>query len=345
MVILKEKPIAMPRPFGGVVPVITVGPRTDGKNGNYATVQISGVITSPYQFLEVFELLDAAGENDVIDIVIDTPGGCVFTTQLLLERMNSSKATVTAVASGLVASAGTFLWSFSKHKRVEEWATFMFHSSSHGDVGKSLTILQTSKEMVQFMKATVVKGMIEAGLLNSEEAGKIFKQKKDLFLPASILRARLLTELAATEGLRLVNEDGEYKDPEPGKGSENDHPTDPEGNPDEHAGDDVDGQTTEINVADIFRAEGVEPAEGDSEEEGQGEETGDGDGEGEGETGSENENPEAKCGKKGKKAKKAGKKRPKGEGEGGGDGEGEPGSEENPVDPEEATAPTAYLKW
>ena len=175
---------------------------------------------------------------------------------------------------------------------------------------------------------------------------ELFKQKKDLFLPASILRARLLTELAATEGLRLVNEDGEYKDPEPGEDAKNDRPTDPDGKPDEHANDDIDGEKTEIDVAAIFKAEGVEPAEGDSEEEGQGEETGEGDGEPEGETGSENENPESKC-KGGKKAgkKKAGKKRPKGEGEDGEPGEGEPSSEENPVDPDEATTPTAYLKW
>lgn len=257
MVVLKDKPIAMPRPFGGDPPTITVGPRTDGKPGRYITVQITGAIQSVYQFLEFIQVLDNSDENDIIDVVLDTPGGCVFTTQVLLERMNSSKATVTSVASGLVASAGTFLWFFSKRREVRDWATFMFHSSSHGDFGKSLSIQETSTEMVNYMQKTV-KAMIDAGILTQAEASKIFRQKKDLFLPGSIIRARMMAEMASTEGLRLRDEDGEYNDPDAGTDATNDRPTDPSGNPDEHAQDDIDNEKTSIDPEAIFRAEGVE---------------------------------------------------------------------------------------
>ena len=349
MVINKDQPIAMPRPFGSVnIPTITVKPRADQKEGLHFTVQINGVIEHIYQFLEFMVILDHATEKDKIDVMLDTPGGCVFTTQYLLERMNSCKATVTTIASGLVASAGTFLWFFSKQREVQDWALFMFHSSSHGDVGKTLAIQETSTEMVKYMQKTI-KAMIADGILTAEEATAIFRQKKDLFVPGKIVRARMLAEMAATEGLRLVAEDGEYTEPKPGEDNKNDHPTDPDGKKDEQAQDDVDGEKTAIDPAAIFRAEGVEPAEGDEggdNGEGAGDDNGTGDDDdGEG-------NPEDKCGKGGKKkAAKKGKKakKPRGEGEEGDDGEGagegEAGSEENPVDPEEATNPSDFLKW
>ena len=357
MVILKEHPLTMPRPFGGgTPPVITIGPKPDGSEGRYIDVQITGVIANIYQFLEVIQVLDAASEKDVIDIRLDTPGGCVFTTQALLERMNSCKATVTTVASGLVASAGTFLWFFSKNRRVEELATFMFHSSSHCDAGKPLAIHETSEKMVEYMDKTV-KAMIAAGILTRDEASRIFRQKKDLFLPGSIIRARMMAEMASTEGLALRNE-GDGQNPDP------DFEKDPKGKPDENAETTVDGGETQgggsekpvdgepikLDPAAIFRAEGVEPGTDEGGDNG-----GDGEGKGGDGEGSTADNPgdtEGKCGKKGKKVAKKGKKVKAEDGDGetgddnsdGGSADGD-GSEENPVDPEKADSPDAFLKW
>ena len=335
--------------------MITIGPKPDGSEGRYIDVQITGVISNIYQFLELIQVLDSASEKDVVDIRLDTPGGCVFTTQALLERMNSCKATVTTVASGLVASAGTFLWFFSKNRRVEDLATFMFHSSSHCDAGKSLAIHETSAKMVEYMHKTV-KAMIAAGILTSDEASRIFRQKKDLFLPGSIIRARMLAEMASTEGLALRNE-GDGQNPDP------DFEKDPKGTPDENAETTVDGGETQgggsekpvdgepikLDPAAIFRAEGVEPSTDEGGD--NGDDNGDGDGEGNpaGEPG----DTEGKCGKKGTKAVKKGKKKVKAEdGDGetgddtsdGGSADGD-GSEENPVDPEKADSPDAFLKW
>ncbi len=356
MVILKDKPIDMPRPFCGDAPAITIGPRPDGKSGRYITVQITGPIETVYQYLEFIQVLDMATSDDVIDVMLDTPGGCVFTTQVLLEHMNSCKAQVTSVANGLVASAGTFLWFFSKNKRVNDWATFMFHSSSHVDMGKSLSIQETAKEMVAYMQNTV-KAMIKAGIMTAEEAGKIFKQKKDLFLPGSIIRSRMLSEMAATEGiiLRAEGADGDYSDPKPGEDFKNDRPEDPEGKKDEQANDDVDGQKTDFNPEAILAAEGIQLNAGDGGEGGEGgtepkkkEEGGEG-GEGETQTGENGEGEGTpagdKCGKGKKGKKKAKAKDGEDDDDGNGEGEGAPGSETNPVPPEKAESMNSYLKW
>ena len=124
-------------------------------------------------------------------------------------------------------------------------------------------------------------------LLKAGTRVKIIEQKAD--------RARMLAEMAATEGLRLVAEDGEYTEPKPGEDSKNDHPSDPEGNPDEQSQDDIgDG------------GEGGGDDDGGTGDDDGG--TGDDDGEG---------NPEGKCKGGKKKAAKKGKKakKPRGEGE------------------------------
>lgn len=339
MVIPKEQPIAMPKPFGSNnIPIIRTEHRSDSEKGIKYSVYITGAIEDIYQFIEVADvLLVRAAEDDLVDIYLDTPGGCVFTALTIIAWMKACKAKVTAVASGLVASAGTFLWFFADNRKIEDWSHFMFHYTSHGDVGRTLSIAELSAEMVKYMQ-NMIKSMVACGLITAEEAKAMCAQKKDLHKPGKLLRARLMEAMAATEGLKFVAEDAPVQpDPEPGEGSENDHETDPKGTPDPNADENLDGETTEINPEAIFRAEGVDPevaapGEGDDAQPGEGGDEG---------------NADDAEGKKKKKAKK-GKKGCKGEGDDGdgeGAGEGEPGSEENPVAPEEASNPEDFLKW
>jgi len=349
MVIQKEQPIAMPKPAWSRQPYIGCRPRDDGKPGKYYTVQITGVIENVYNYTEMCELLlSKATSDDIVDVVIDTPGGCVFSTLLMLSWMKACKAKVTAVASGLVASAGTILWFYAENRRIEDWSHFMFHYTSHGDAGRTLDIQETANNMVKYMK-NVIKAMIDAGLITPDEAKAMCAQKKDLHLPGKILRSRLMTAMAATEGLKLVDEDlPVQEEPDGGEGNANEHETDPDGNEDPNANPEIDpNEQTPIDPQAIFRAEGVEPDEGGDNggDGGDGGEGGTGDGDGEGETTS----PDGK--KKGKKAKKT-KKRCKGEGDDGGeggtgdgDGDGDANNPDEGVDPDEATAPTDYLNW
>ena len=109
MIIPKGVNIPMPQPFGGNPPAITREPKGEGVPGEHVTVQLVGEIGPVTQFLELINVLDTATENDEVEIMIDTPGGDVYTTMILVERMENSRAHVITTASGLVASAGSFL--------------------------------------------------------------------------------------------------------------------------------------------------------------------------------------------------------------------------------------------
>ena len=190
MIIPKGVNIPMPPPFGGNPPAITHEPKGEGVPGEHITVQLVGEIGPTTQFLELIRVLDTANENDEIEIMIDTPGGDVYTTQILVERMENCRAHVITTASGLVASAGAFLWFYGKEKRVNRWAKFMIHCSSHGDFGRSLSILETSEKLVKFMKELGLE-MLGAGLITRAEYVAAFENKADVELSAATIRQRL----------------------------------------------------------------------------------------------------------------------------------------------------------
>ena len=180
----------MPRPYGGNPPVITRSSLGDGQPGNLITVNLVGEIGPITQFVELLEVFDTATEQDMIDIRIDTPGGDVYTTANLVERMVNCPAKVTTTASGLVASAGTFLWFYGDERRVDRWSKFMFHCSSHGDFGRSLSILETSEKLVKYMRGLGME-MLGCGLLTREEYIRAFENKADVWLSSDIVQKRI----------------------------------------------------------------------------------------------------------------------------------------------------------
>lgn len=221
--------LPMPRPYGGNPPTITSVQNAEG--GVDVTVQLVGEIGPLTQFLELIDVLDTATENDRIDIMIDTPGGDVYTTQHIVERMTSCKAQVTTIASGLVASAGTMIWFFGKNKRVDRWAQFMFHCSLHGDWGKSLQIQENSENLVNFMKNLLML-MLEQGVIDGREYDAMIKDKADVTLSGSEMRKRLATVLSAKA--ETGTEDDPNKGDNGGEGGTNPNPEakKPKGNTD-----------------------------------------------------------------------------------------------------------------
>lgn len=190
MVLPNGQNLPMPRPFGGNPPVITFAPRGEGEAGNKITVRLVGEIGPITQFIELLEVFDSATENDEIELVLDTPGGDVYTTANLVERMTNCPAKVITTASGTVASAGTFLWFYGDERRVDRWAKFMFHCSSHGDFGRSLAILETSEKLVKYMRG-IGTDMLGAGLLTREEYVRAFENKADVWLSGDIVQKRI----------------------------------------------------------------------------------------------------------------------------------------------------------
>ena len=277
MVIPQGVNIPMPRPFGGIPPAISKTPLgEDAAGGELITVSLVGEIGPITQYLEMFEALDTANENDQVRIVLDTPGGDVYTSQQIVGRMESCKAKVTTVASGLVASAGTFIWLYGQKQEIERWARFMFHSSLHGDWGKSLAIQENAAELVKFM-AQILSNAERRGILIAAEVQRILKGKGDVEISAAEARKRL-----------AILAEGDTGDPnpddDPGNGDDDDDPNNPPNTGDDD-GDQGEGapsakkltkKTTVKKTKKRISQGDVDPEPGDDDDDG-GDEGGEGD--------------------------------------------------------------------
>jgi len=200
------KPIQLAPPFPGKGPLIVVKPLPEGKR--HVTIHLTGQIGPASLYTEMYDELQNAVEGDEIVIMIDTPGGSVYTSQIIVMYMVASKATVTTWGSGMIASAGTIIWKHGHVKQLSSWAKFMFHGTSHGSMGNSDYIREEATYMVEYMKE-MLKDMVVEGLLTREEYHKIVNSKGDVYVDAATMRKRLLGAVAATEGLRIFNAEGE----------------------------------------------------------------------------------------------------------------------------------------
>jgi len=162
----------------------------DGSKRKESTIQLAGAIGPATSFSEVFQLLFLANTGDKITIFIDTPGGNVFTTQLLTDAMDRCQGDVITNATGLVASAGTVIFDHGKEKIVGPFAKFMYHGTSHSAAGNSTHIMIEAKLMLEFFQ-TILTDFKERGILTEEEFNRIVSQQDDVYITADEMRKRL----------------------------------------------------------------------------------------------------------------------------------------------------------
>lgn len=97
---------------------------------------IFGVVENLPDYVDMITILDLASEDDIINIFLNTPGGCLNTTLSILHAMFRTKATVITHADGQCASAGTLLFLAGQYHIVYPYANFMFHDGVEGYGGK-----------------------------------------------------------------------------------------------------------------------------------------------------------------------------------------------------------------
>lgn len=101
------------------------------------TLYITGPITSPDAYMEHFAALKAAQEGDVVIIHLNTPGGDLSTTTMLIDHIRDCPARVVGVVGMECASAGSALMMAMDEIRVSELSTVLIHSFSYSVGGNA----------------------------------------------------------------------------------------------------------------------------------------------------------------------------------------------------------------
>ncbi len=100
------------------------------------TFYLSGTIESPEEYISWFELMRNAGENDIIQININSPGGDLFTAIQFLRAIADTPAHVICSVEGACMSAATMIFLTADSFEVSEHSMFMFHNYSSATFGK-----------------------------------------------------------------------------------------------------------------------------------------------------------------------------------------------------------------
>jgi ATP-dependent protease ClpP protease subunit len=97
---------------------------------------LSGEIESPEEYIQWFDTIRHAGENDLIKIYINSPGGHVATAIQFMRVLRETQASIVMSVEGECASAATMIFLCGENFEVSEHSIFMFHTYSGGTIGK-----------------------------------------------------------------------------------------------------------------------------------------------------------------------------------------------------------------
>ena len=97
---------------------------------------MSGEVESSEEYIEWFDTIRSASQNDVIKIYINSPGGDLFTAIQFLRVLTDTEASVIISVEGACMSAATLIFMCGHQYEISPHSMFMFHNYSSGVVGK-----------------------------------------------------------------------------------------------------------------------------------------------------------------------------------------------------------------
>jgi ATP-dependent protease ClpP protease subunit len=177
---------------------------------------LSGTIEDSSEYVAWFEIMRNAGENDVIQIHINSYGGDLFTAIQFLRAIADTQAHVICSVEGACMSAATMIFLCADTFEVSEHSMFMFHnysSMTHGKGGEMYdNIVHERKWSEHLLKR------IYDGFLRPEEISALLANK-DLWMDGQEVLKRLTERQKKFEKKvrNIKNETPPKKKPVPSK--------------------------------------------------------------------------------------------------------------------------------
>jgi ATP-dependent protease ClpP protease subunit len=175
-------------------------------------IYLFGLIEDASQFIQAIEVLNAAGENDTVNIHLSTPGGSLDATDTFVSAMRNSAGSVAVHASGGVHSAGTIILLNSSEFYLSENFNCLIHNGSAGTGGKFSDFKTQNKHTERYMD-TVLRRTY-AGFLSPDEINALI-DGKDFWFNAQefvtrfdnrIEMMRVAIEAAQAEAVKMITD-------------------------------------------------------------------------------------------------------------------------------------------
>ncbi|QPI18284.1 prophage Clp protease-like protein [Pectobacterium phage POP15] len=144
----------------------------------------------PKNHIEALDMIRTAESEDVIEILITSPGGYCSIADMYLAAMADSQAKIITRAIGECASAATTVFLAGDERVCEPGAYFMFHNVQFGGLGgDSANVFSRTKFYERLFKEKSYNQMAE--VLNKEELDELFERAGEVYLTSEEMKARL----------------------------------------------------------------------------------------------------------------------------------------------------------
>jgi ATP-dependent protease ClpP protease subunit len=170
---------------------------------------LTGEIETPENYVDWFDRIRHAGENDVVRIYINSPGGNLTTAIQFMRVLTDCQATVMVSVEGACMSAATMIMLCADSFEISPHSMFMFHNYSGGTIGKGGemydNIVFERKWSEQLLRE------IYADFLTDEEVESMLNNK-DLWLDGEEVLTRLKAKVAKLESQAETVEEGQEEE-------------------------------------------------------------------------------------------------------------------------------------
>jgi ATP-dependent protease ClpP protease subunit len=147
-------------------------------------LRLARPITEVDDFEEEFQLFAAAGERDVINIDIVTPGGSVDTAHMLCRAIARTAGHTIAYIGPTCASAGTAIALACEEWEIDDMSSFMIHTGSYGTYGMAPHVkscVDHHDKMIQrFVRLTYTGFLTEAEIERVIDGREVYFEGEEL---------------------------------------------------------------------------------------------------------------------------------------------------------------------
>lgn len=151
--------------------------RTSTQQMNTHLVFLDEDITSPGNYRDVIHCLATCGENDNVNILINSSGGRADSAWSIIEAMKGCRGDVSVTVLGSAYSAASMIACMANECYIAESADFMLHTAHYGSIGTVPNVKnQTDFATKQINKLldTCYTGFLTAKELDELKNGKEF---------------------------------------------------------------------------------------------------------------------------------------------------------------------------
>lgn len=140
-------------------------------NAMHFNIYLYGPIESAEQFIGPIEVLQAAGDGDLVEIHLSTPGGSMDATDTFLQAMRECEGRVIVRATGGCHSCGSIILMNANEFTLSENFNSLLHNGSTGAGGDLNKFAAAAKYTVEHM-TRVLRSTYE-GFLTEDEIEKL----------------------------------------------------------------------------------------------------------------------------------------------------------------------------